>query len=831
MFDWIGEFVKELFNLIPKLVYLLYTSLISLVDLFQLLFRKLAGLDVYYVDGKPIGGDLVTNFIQGILGIDVGYGGSKYVDNIDYSALSTVFWAFVIFGLVICFVSTLIAIIKSHYSYNEKSAKGPMPIVATAGKAVINMVAVPIIIVLGLWLSQAILTALDSITSTTSSSVVSMFGETTVKDGEETITISRAEQYLKPVQYVQNDKTYETYLYYDIFGYTANIWYFDAIKGVLEAGEDILEWISAYESPPEDLARIAARTQTFSGSMFQVAAYNANRIRRGGSYTTSDERVNAAVTGFGGGGLNLFAGYTEHTEDPVEYAATMVDTAFANFLHLDKEYELSYDAGLAEERYFKNFTTKTLSTFSKFNVGLVWYYYDLWSFNFIVGFGSIIVCIVIFINVILGLMTRFFMCLVLFFVMPPLAGLMPLDGGKAFGTWRDAFIKQALMAYGAVVGMNLILLLLPFVNQIDFFNIKIADLIVQTLFIIVGLITIKTAISVLSGIIGADDANKAGDAINKEVGGVASKAFAMTAGAAGVATKAFMNLTPVGLAAKAGMQGVREGVGAAGRGVSKVAGAIGNSKLGRGFKVANAFLKGGVGAARAQHGLDLANKDINDANKIIDQTKKEDFLEGLDGQKMDNLELEARALQNGFTKSQAAKLIKNTVRDGHGKIMSRATARNYAATDKKFAAYHYQSDDKKLESFVNADDKKQEAEVRGKTATDLKAFHMANPSAAGRVLGGFAPTNLVKNAGASGANIAKQFMANFKTGITQSDGINEFITGATKGLKDMAGIKDKPSDAEQTAKNTAALGEKFDKLDKTLLELTNELRQDRNKKP
>ena len=66
MFDWIGEFVKELFNLIPKLVYLLYTSLISLVDLFQLLFRKLAGLDVYYVDGEPIGGDLVTNFIQGI---------------------------------------------------------------------------------------------------------------------------------------------------------------------------------------------------------------------------------------------------------------------------------------------------------------------------------------------------------------------------------------------------------------------------------------------------------------------------------------------------------------------------------------------------------------------------------------------------------------------------------------------------------------------------------------------------------------------------------------------------------------------------------------------
>lgn len=74
-------------------------------------------------------------------------------------------------------------------------------------------------------------------------------------------------------------------------------------------------------------------------------------------------------------------------------------------------------------------------------------------------------------------------------------------------------------------------------------------------------------------------------------------------------------------------------------------------------------------------------------------------------------------------------------------------------------------------------------------------------------------------------------MGNFSFGLSQSDGANEFMKGITQGLKDVVGDKGKPSDAEQTAKNTAALGEKFDKLDKTLLELTNELRQDRNKKP
>ena len=71
IFDWIGEFFKELFNLIPKVIYLLYASLACVIDVLQLFFRKLAGLDVYYVDGKAVSGDLVTNFIAGILGINI----------------------------------------------------------------------------------------------------------------------------------------------------------------------------------------------------------------------------------------------------------------------------------------------------------------------------------------------------------------------------------------------------------------------------------------------------------------------------------------------------------------------------------------------------------------------------------------------------------------------------------------------------------------------------------------------------------------------------------------------------------------------------------------
>ena len=337
----------------------------------------------------------------------------------------------------------------------------------------------------------------------------------------------------------------------------------------------------------------------------------------------------------------------------------------------------------------------------------------------------------------------------------------------------------------------------------------------------------------MSGLIGAEDANAAGDKINKEVGAVAGKAVSMTMGAAKVAGKAFMNLTPVGLGVKAGARALGAGAGFIGgkikQGVGALGSKIGGTRFGRGLKVANAFLKGGTGAARAQHEMDLANKDIKDADKVVDQAKKEDFLAGLDGKEMSNAEIEQQALENGFTKSQASKLVKSVARNRSGKIRGKLTANNYAEKDKKFSAYHYLDEDDKVESYVNADDKKQGAERRSKAASDLRAYHMANPSLVGRALGDLAPSNIIKNAGVSGADIAKQFMANFKTGITQQDGVNEFMEKSGIKKKDPDWAKESAGQSAATAKNTAELGEKFDALNKTLTELTNEMRQDRHK--
>lgn len=553
IFSWIGDFFKALFDMIPKTMYLLYASFACVLDVLQLFFRKLAGLDVYYIDGKPVGGDIVTNFITGILGIN-----SR--DSLHYSALSTVFWSMVVFGIIMCFACTIFAIIKSHYTYDEKAAKGPMQYVYTAGKAILNMAVVPVIVVLGLYVSEAVLNALDTITSTNSGTIEQTFGKEVCNEYFMTADTSRG------ATGVLNEN--KTYIYYDIFGFSASIRY-----GQWYAGS-VGDWFVNSEGLMEEHAYVGAKSQPFSGSLFKVAAYNANRARLG---TMSVEKGQGTAYGqFTGSKFDPTSNFLKNADNDQELA-DMIDMLFANHIHLkwEKTTVLNYGfSPICSFKYFTNFLSTVVHSFSKFNVGLVWYYYDLWSFNFIVGFAGCIVCLSIFINIILGLITRLFMCIVLFLVAPPLFGLAPLDGGKGGKGWKENFIKQVLMAYGAVVGMNLVLMILPYMNDIDFFNIPMADYLAQTLMIIVGLITIKAVIATLSGLIGAADANEAGGKIKDEVGDTIGKATKMTIGAAKLGKKAFDKVPT--------LQGIMQ---------SSIAAKIGQSKVGQGLGKAASWAK------------------------------------------------------------------------------------------------------------------------------------------------------------------------------------------------------------------------------------------------
>ena len=490
------DFIVGFFACIPQLMYFLYTCCASLLDFLQYLIRKLAGLDVYYVEGSAVSGDIVLSFVRGILGID---------KSPAYSSLSTVFWSLVIFGCILLVLSTIFSIIKAHYNYDAKKSH-PMTIIMSSIKSLCLMAIVPIVAIFGLYLSQILLQALDEITSTgtttISSEVASSEFTNVFQAGYANSKVAEgAEGEIDPDQL--GVKTYANYDFFGSLNYTSTV--------------------------------------TFSGVMFKTAAYECNRVRIG-SYTAPTSKEGGSWDNF-----KVFFSEASNPDTRKEEVAMQIDYAFANALRVKEGHNVTFDDGESFAAMGSSFASPysavaalgliNVTCFSKYNVGLVWYYYNLWAFNFLLAFAGITAFLVILGNITFGMITRMIQLLALFFVFPPLIGIAPLDDGNSFKKWRQQFISDTLMAFGAIVGMNIFFLILPFLNSISFFNIKILDYIMNIIIMLAGMTMVAKFISLISGFIGAGDANKTGEETRKATTDLASKGLQKTMKAATLGVK------------------------------------------------------------------------------------------------------------------------------------------------------------------------------------------------------------------------------------------------------------------------------------------------------
>ena len=296
-FTKIQNLITGFFAIIPQFIYFIYTSCASFLDFLQYLIRKLAGLDVYYVNGEATSGDIVVSFVKGILGIE---------KSETYSAMSTVFWSLVIFGCILLILSTIFSIIKAHYNYDSKKSH-PITIVLNSLKTLSLMAIVPIVAIFGLYLSNILLKTLDEITSSSSyiEGVFSDYQVTIETDkGEEKETIKILNEAFKPgIVNTKGDEDDENqsnaqkvYGSYDFFGTVAY-----------------------------------TNSQTFSGVLFKTVAYNCNRVRSG-EYTTPTSREFEKWDNFGIFFSNKDASLA--TED----VANQIDFAFSNALTLQDDY-------------------------------------------------------------------------------------------------------------------------------------------------------------------------------------------------------------------------------------------------------------------------------------------------------------------------------------------------------------------------------------------------------------------------------------------------------------------------------------------------------------
>lgn len=471
IFSFIEDFLTGIFAFIPQMMYFVYTCAASILDFCQWVIRKLAGLDVYYVNGVAQDGDIILSVLKGILGIETDTSGA-------YSTLSTVFWSMVIFGVVILVLSTILKLIMTHYNYNPEESK-PTTIIRGTIKTLLTMAIIPIVTIFGIEISNALLKTLDQISSGSSAVVMnSVYGVS-------------ATDYTSFFKAGEDNYGYATYSSYDVlsFGSYTNM-------------------------------------TSISGELFKVAVNDANRVRKG-SFTPHE-----SGQGDGWSNLGIFSSTSSDEDTRREEVAYMIDYAFANNLKTQSGQStsvLNYESiSLISSYSFLQSAvwyggTINFHSFSKYNVGLVWYYYNLWHFNYFIAVAGFAVALSLIFSIMFGLMARLINVLALFLVYPTILGVAPLKNDVT-GSWKGEFVGNILMCFGTIVGMNLCFMILPLLQNISFFNSKIPDVLFNMIIMIAALVSIKEIIKIFSQITGSKDAVAEGEGVKAEMKETASKA-------------------------------------------------------------------------------------------------------------------------------------------------------------------------------------------------------------------------------------------------------------------------------------------------------------------
>lgn len=87
---------------------------------------------------------------------------------------------------------------------------------------------------------------------------------------------------------------------------------------------------------------------------------------------------------------------------------------------------------------------------------------------------------------VLNLAKRVYEIIYLYFCMPVSMSTLPLDDGARFKNWREQFVTKIILAYGAVLSVNVFVLLLPLIQQMRLPNVGSFGNSIFTIFMIVG---------------------------------------------------------------------------------------------------------------------------------------------------------------------------------------------------------------------------------------------------------------------------------------------------------------------------------------------------------
>ncbi|MBO5884179.1 MAG: hypothetical protein J6Q51_00105, partial [Clostridia bacterium] len=502
-----SSFFKDLWNSIPQVLYFIVSCCLMVLDFAQLLFRKVVGLDTYYMDGSVVvnpmdvtgtdvtrSGDLILQLIQ------------KVFFNEEYSVIRTTFISLIVLSAILLVITTIAAIIRNEYSPDKEKKNSKAGIIKNFLKAIASFFIIPIAAYFGVWMGNAVLFAVDSATAPQNTSLVTM-----------EINVSSQ---------LERDPETGSFVNYAFFG-------------------------TVVPTKFTPMSAVAAKS----------ALYTANRVRR------SVEFYNVIIQDSGDGTTRHFGVFNQfkQTTSEQDKTATCIDDMFMMNAGLKTEQVID-SATLYSGQGWWDFNTTTVKYFNRYDVGLVSCYYDLWWYMWPIPIIFIAVVWRTLVNMAFGLLSRIINIFGLILVNPLVCSIMPLDGGSALTTWRKSFVSQLISAYFVVFVLNIFYIIYPLINSVSLFGGTTAlesfpDLMFRFFFLLAGIQAISSMDKLFEKMFGRDDKssfiNDGKDTLEtvekgtKEAWGVAKGAARVTAGAAMAA------VGTVGTVAGAGIGGIR----------------------------------------------------------------------------------------------------------------------------------------------------------------------------------------------------------------------------------------------------------------------------------
>lgn len=503
----LGDIFKDLWNSIPQVLYFIVSCCLMVLDFAQLLFRKVVGLDTYYMDGNVVtnpmdgtgtdttrSGDLILQLIQ------------KVFFNEEYSVIRITFISLIVLSAILLVITTIAAVIRNEYSPDKEKKNSKAGIIKNFLKALASFFIIPVAAYFGIWFGNAVLFALDSATAPQNTSIV-------------TIDTNISSQ-------LERDAETGSFVNYAFFG-------------------------TIVPTKFTPMSAVAAKS----------AMYTANRARRDVSFYNliTEESSDGTTRHFG-----IFNQFKQTTSEQ-DKAATCIDDLFMMNAGLKSEQVIDKATLYAGQGWW-SFDTTTVKYFNRYDVGLVSCYYDLWWYMWPIPIIFIAVVWRTLVNMAFGLLSRIITIFGLILVNPLVCSIMPLDSGSAMTAWRKSFIAHLLSAYFVVFVLNIFYLIYPLINSVSLFGGATAlesfpDLMFRFFFLLAGIQAITSLDKLFEKMFGRDDKSSmmndgketfgAVETGAKEAWGVAKGAARVTAGAAMTAVGA------VGTVAGAGIGGIR----------------------------------------------------------------------------------------------------------------------------------------------------------------------------------------------------------------------------------------------------------------------------------